>query len=154
MGAMGILRFGRCRRPWFGCGRLTLNFNPDWKFLKADPAGAFENAFDNRGWTNVSTPHAFNGTDTFDDWSLSGHRGEQNQWSGRTWYRKSFTPSDTSLLVDGKPMRIFQHRAQADESLTLSANAEDAKHKTCNMYLMFFSAAERPRAAQTDDHSQ
>lgn len=110
MGAMGMMRFGHCRRRWYGCGRwlaaalllgqfaaaaagrLTLNFNPDWKFLKADPAGAFENAFDDRGWMNVSTPHTFNDTDTFDDWSLSGHRGEQNQWSGRTWYRKSFTP--------------------------------------------------------------
>jgi len=46
--------------------------------------------FDDRGWTTVSTPHTFNDTDTFDDWSLTGHRGEQNQWGGRTWYRKTF----------------------------------------------------------------
>src|SRR5262249_4187338 len=32
--------------------------------------------------------------DTFDDWSLAGHRGEQNQWGGRTWYRKAFTAPD------------------------------------------------------------
>ncbi len=71
--------------------RLTLNFNPDWKFIKADVPGAAQPGFDDRGWTNVSAPHTFNDTDTFDDWSLPGHRGEQNQWSGRTWYRKTFT---------------------------------------------------------------
>jgi len=38
----------------------------------------------------VSAPHTYNDVDTFDDWSLSGHRGEQNQWSGRTYYRKTF----------------------------------------------------------------
>jgi beta-galactosidase len=75
--------------------RLTLNFNPDWKFIKADPTGAAQPAFDDRGWTNVSTPHTFNDTDTFDDWSLPGHRGEQNQWSGRTWYRKTFTTPES-----------------------------------------------------------
>ncbi|HZO85903.1 MAG TPA: alginate lyase family protein, partial [Verrucomicrobiae bacterium] len=71
--------------------RVTLNFNPDWKFIKADPAGAQEPGFDDREWTTVSAPHTFNDSDTFDDWSLPGHRGEQNQWSGRTWYRKAFT---------------------------------------------------------------
>src|SRR6185369_14342532 len=69
--------------------RLTLNFNPDWKFIKADPAGAAAPGFNDRGWTDVSAPHTYNDTDTFDDWSLPGHRGEQNQWGGRTWYRKS-----------------------------------------------------------------
>ena len=71
--------------------RLTLNFNPDWKFIKADPAGAQRAGFDDHDWQDVSLPHTFNDTDTFDDWSLPGHRGERNQWSGRTWYRKTFT---------------------------------------------------------------
>ena len=71
-------------------GRQTLNFNPDWKFIKADPAGASAPGFDDAAWTTVSAPHTYNDTDTFDNWSLPGHRGEQEQWSGRTWYRKSF----------------------------------------------------------------
>lgn len=75
--------------------RLTLNFNPDWKFLKADPTNAASVAFDDSRWQTVSTPHTFNDTDTFDDLSLPGHRGEQNQWSGRTWYRKTFTAPDS-----------------------------------------------------------
>jgi len=71
--------------------RQTINFNPDWKFVKADPAGAEASGFDDASWTTVSAPHTFNDTDTFDNWSLPGHRGEQEQWSGRTWYRKTFT---------------------------------------------------------------
>ena len=75
----------------FAAERQTINFNPDWRFLKADPAGAAAPTFDDSAWTMVSTPHTFNDTDTFDNWSTPGHRGEQIQWSGRTWYRKTFT---------------------------------------------------------------
>jgi beta-galactosidase len=71
--------------------RLTLNFNHDWKFLKADPPGAFQPAFNDQAWTPVSAPHTFNDIDTFDDFSVPNHIGETNQWSGRTWYRKAFT---------------------------------------------------------------
>jgi beta-galactosidase len=70
--------------------RDTLSFNNDWKFQKADAPGAEAPGFDDRAWTTVSAPHTFNDVDTFDNWSLPGHRGEQEQWSGRTWYRKSF----------------------------------------------------------------
>jgi beta-galactosidase len=74
----------------FAAERETLNFNPDWRFIKADPAGAQAPTFDDHAWKAVSTPHTFNDEDTFDDWSILGHVGEQNQWSGRTWYRKTF----------------------------------------------------------------
>jgi beta-galactosidase len=82
--------------------RLTLNFNPDWKFIKADPSGAFRSDFDDTSWTNVSAPHTFNDTDTFDDWVIPTHIGETNQWAGRTWYRKSF-----SLPESFKGKRIY-----------------------------------------------
>src|SRR4051812_23633330 len=71
--------------------RVTLNFNPDWKFIREDVTGAQGVNFNDTGWTNVSAPHTYNDTDTFDDWSIRGHHGEQNQWGGRTWYRKTFT---------------------------------------------------------------
>src|SRR5260221_661096 len=71
--------------------RVTVNFNPDWRFIKDDPAGAQARGFDDSQWTIVSTPHTYNDVDTFDNWSTPGHRGEQIQWSGRTWYRKTFT---------------------------------------------------------------
>ena len=70
--------------------RDTLNFNPDWRFIRDDVAGAQAPAFNDAAWQAVSAPHTFNDTDTFDNWSTPGHRGEQIQWSGRTWYRKTF----------------------------------------------------------------
>ncbi len=82
--------------------RLTVNFNPDWKFVQADPAGAAAPNFDDSGWSLVSAPHTFNESDTFDDWSPPGHIGETNQWSGRAWYRKSF-----SLPASFKDKRIY-----------------------------------------------
>jgi beta-galactosidase len=69
---------------------LTLNFNPDWKFIKADATGAAQPDFDDSAWTTVSTPHTFNDTDTFDHLSPGNMLGDTNQWSGRTWYRKTF----------------------------------------------------------------
>ena len=75
--------------------RLTLSFNPDWKFIKADPAGAAATEFDDHAWATVSAPHTYNDVDAFAHWSLPGHKGQMEQWSGRTWYRKTFTPPDT-----------------------------------------------------------
>ncbi|MGA2060038.1 MAG: DUF4982 domain-containing protein [Thermoguttaceae bacterium] len=76
----------------FAGERITLNFNPNWQFIKGDVPGATaqDPNQDNRKWTIVSTPHTYNDVDTFDDWAIPGHVGEQNQWSGRTWYRKIF----------------------------------------------------------------
>jgi len=81
----------------FGDDRLTLNFNPDWKFIQADPANARQPNFIDSGWSAVSTPHTYNDVDTFDDLALSKLRGEQNQWSGRTWYRKTFTLPESAM---------------------------------------------------------
>ena len=92
----------KCLRAWLlllflsasslvSAERLTLNFDPDWKFTKADPTNAANVDFNASAWASVSLPHTYNDTDTFDHWSLPGHRGEQNQWGGRTWYRKTFT---------------------------------------------------------------
>jgi len=68
-----------------------LNFNSDWRFTKSDPADAANPAFDDRDWSVVSVPHTFNDTDTFNHFALPGLRGELDQWSGRTWYRKQFS---------------------------------------------------------------
>src|SRR4051812_4344115 len=71
-------------------GRQVLNFNPDWRFIRDDVPNAQSATFDDSHWQLVSAPHTYNDVDTFDNWSTPGHRGEQIQWSGRTWYRKSF----------------------------------------------------------------
>ena len=93
--------------------RLDLNFDSDWKFIKADPMNASNADFDASGWTSVSLPHTYNDTDTFDDFSLPGHRGEQNQWGGRTWYRKTFSLPEN---LKGKKVFIeFQAARQVAE---------------------------------------
>jgi beta-galactosidase len=74
----------------FGDDRIILNCDPDWKSIEADPPNASSAGYVAPNWTNMSVPHTFNDVDTFDNWALSGLRGEQNQWSGRTWYRKYF----------------------------------------------------------------
>jgi beta-galactosidase len=89
--------------PFAHAENSTLNFNADWKFIKADPANASSVDFDDFAWSTVSAPHTYNDIDTFDDWSLSNHRGEQNQWSGRTWYRKHFL---VPRAWDGKKVYI------------------------------------------------
>ncbi len=98
-----VLLFFAATAVAVAAGRETLNFNPDWKFLKADPVGAEAPGFDDSAWTSVSAPHTYNDTDTFDNWSLPGHRGEQEQWSGRTWYRKRF---DAPSAWQGKKVFI------------------------------------------------
>ncbi len=88
---LALIVLATCAASVSAAERLTLNFNPDWRFLKDDPKGAETPGFDDRGWAVVSTPHTYNDIDTFDNWSTPGHRGEQIQWSGRAWYRKTFT---------------------------------------------------------------
>ncbi len=73
--------------------RDTVDFNADWRFTRSDVADAATPAFDDVAWECVSVPHTFNDIDTFDNWSPSGHRGESEQWSGCTWYRKTFPTS-------------------------------------------------------------
>jgi beta-galactosidase len=92
---LALFTLGLLSLTGWSAERLNLNFNPDWKFIQADPTGAATPGFDDSTWTTVSTPHTYNDTDTFDNWSLAGHRGEQAQWSGRTWYRKTFAAPDS-----------------------------------------------------------
>src|SRR5262245_57971765 len=83
--------------------RAKLNFDFDWRFIKQDMPGAQAPAFNDSTWTSISCPHTYNDTDTFDDFSLPNHRGEQNQFGGRTWYRKTFTAPQS---WDGKMIYI------------------------------------------------
>jgi hypothetical protein len=48
-------------------------------------------------------PHTFNDTDTFANWSVAGHVGETNLWSGRTWYRKSFETELSKIAATDLP---------------------------------------------------
>ena len=91
--------------------RLSLNFNADWRFTKSDPTNAATPAFNDSNWNVVSVPHTFNDTDTFNNLALPGLRGELNQWSGRTWYRKTFVAPDSwrgkKVYVEFQAVRQF-----------------------------------------------
>src|SRR5437773_6685406 len=45
--------------------RAKYNFNSGWKLFVGDPAGAEAPNFDDTGWKNVTTPHAWNEDDAF-----------------------------------------------------------------------------------------
>jgi beta-galactosidase len=77
--------------------RQTYNFNADWRFLRADTAGAEQPGFADAAWASVSLPHTWNDVDTFDNFSPGGHTGEKDMWLGAAWYRKTFTlPPDAA----------------------------------------------------------
>jgi len=82
--------------------RTKYNFNPDWKFIKENPADAQKVDFKDAGWETVSCPHTFNDDDTFDDYMEGGHKGESNQWRGTSWYRKHF-----KLPVADKNKKVY-----------------------------------------------
>jgi len=53
------------------------------------------------------------------------------------WLTRQFRPSDLSLTIDGRSMKLFRRRADRDESLTLGANTEDPGTTVCAMYVVF-----------------
>ncbi|WP_241738934.1 glycoside hydrolase family 2 TIM barrel-domain containing protein [Pontibacter beigongshangensis] len=73
--------------------RKITSFDKDWKFLKADAAGAEKVAFDDAGWRKLDVPH---------DWSIEGPYDRNNPTgrgggylpAGIGWYRKAFTLTD------------------------------------------------------------
>ena len=70
--------------------RVTLSFDPDWRFLKADSPGAEKADFNDSSWRAVDVPH---------DWSIEGPFDEKNPTGGAGaflpagvgWYRKHFS---------------------------------------------------------------
>jgi beta-galactosidase len=59
------------------------------------------------------------------------------------WLKRLFTPTETSLAVAGKTMKLFERHVHGGESLTLGSNTEDRRLKSCNMYVVFVKAVER-----------
>jgi len=74
--------------------RVIESFDSNWRFIRADPAGAAAAEFNDGGWRLLNVPH---------DWSIEGVVGESNPAGGAGaffpagvgWYRKHFTlPED------------------------------------------------------------
>ena len=63
--------------------RATYNFNPGWKLLVGDPAGAEAEGFNDSAWKDVTLPHAWNEDEAF-------RKGIADLPTGIAWYRKHF----------------------------------------------------------------
>jgi beta-galactosidase len=64
--------------------RATFNLNPGWRMTTSDPNGAEQSGFDDRDWSEVTLPNAFNEKEAF-------ARDIKDQSTGITWYRKRVT---------------------------------------------------------------
>ena len=90
--------------------RATFNFNPGWKFIRADATNAEKIDFDDSKWATVSAPHTYNDTDTYDE-IISHSGGEKHEYMGIAWYRKHFKlPAGAR---DGKVFLEFEGLKQA-----------------------------------------
>ncbi len=86
--------------------RAEYNFNPGWKFIRADVPGADKPSFDDSSWTDVGTPHTWNDVDSYR--KLINHSGgDVGIYQGIGWYRKHFRLPDSAhgkkvfLILDG-----------------------------------------------------
>jgi beta-galactosidase len=100
--------------------RVTLNFNPDWKFIKQDVPGANAPGFDDSKWDTVSTPHTYNDVDSYADFISHSH-GEDHPYMGIAWYRKHFKLPESAK--DGKVFIEFEGLKQAGH---FYVNGQDA----------------------------
>jgi len=109
--------------------RVTYNFNPGWKFIFEDVAGADQPGFDDSAWTSVSLPHTWNETDSYRKY-ISHGGGDQNEKFGIGWYRKHFKlPASTEgqkvfLVFDG--LRQAGHFFLNGQSIGLYENGVSA----------------------------
>ncbi len=86
------------------------DFNPGWKFFKGDAPNAEQPGFDDSKWTDVSAPHTWNDTDTYDE-LISHSGGERHEYMGIGWYRKHFRLPASAK--DGKVFLEFEGLKQA-----------------------------------------
>ncbi len=103
--------------------RRTYNFNPGWRTVIGEQAGAQAPGFDDAGWAPATLPHAFNEKQAF-------ARDIKDLATGITWYRKRFTlpreQADSNaflefegvrqaaeIWVNGQPMILSEHGAMA-----------------------------------------
>jgi len=53
------------------------------------------------------------------------------------WLQRQFAATEMTLTVNGQAMKVYSRRVRNGESLTLGSNTENAKLKSCNMYVVF-----------------
>ncbi len=57
------------------------------------------------------------------------------------WLAKQFKATNSSLIVNGRTMKIFQHVSKDEGSITLGSNTEEANVKGANAYIVFVNGA-------------
>jgi len=73
-------------------GPARLDFNPGWRFLLGDAAGAETAPFDDRAWNAATLPHTARV-----EALVTGEPGSETyQWQGTCWYRKRFVVNQES----------------------------------------------------------
>ena len=92
--------------------RAKLNFDANWKFVRADAPGAEAPGFDDSAWAAVSTPHSFNDVDSFRQ-IISHGGGDRGTYKGLAWYRKHFKLA--SKLAGSKIFLEFEGMRQAGD---------------------------------------
>jgi len=109
--------------------RARLNFDLNWKFLRADAPGAEAPGFDDSVWAAISTPHSFNDVDSFRQ-IISHSGGDRGTYKGLAWYRKHFKlPASYSgrkiflefegmrqagdIFLNGKPVGLYENGVTA-----------------------------------------
>jgi beta-galactosidase len=91
-----------------------INFNNDWKFIRADVAGAEQPAFDDATWRTLDIPHDYSIEDLpskegvkqigpFSEESAGG-ASTGHVVGGTAWYRKHFTIEKTD---EGKLVQVL-----------------------------------------------
>ncbi len=75
--------------------RKEYNFNSEWKLQFGDIEGAHAVDFDDKSWTSVTLPHAFNQNEAFE-------KAIDELTTGISWYRKTF-----KLPEEAKGKKIF-----------------------------------------------
>jgi beta-galactosidase len=109
--------------------RAVYNFNPGWKFIREDVAGAEAVNFDDSKWADVSLPHTWNETDTYRAFINQG--GDRSgEYLGIGWYRKHFKLPDSAngqkiflefdglrqaghFFLNGQPIGLYENGVTA-----------------------------------------
>lgn len=92
--------------PSAQAARAQYDFNPGWKLMVGDPAGAGQSAFDDSLWKAVTLPRAWNEDDAF-------RKDIADLSTGVAWYRKHF--SVPQLQPGQKVFLEFEGARQAAE---------------------------------------
>jgi hypothetical protein len=61
------------------------------------------------------------------------------------WLTSQFEPTDMSVTVSGRLMKVFQNKASQDESLTLGSNTDSTGTGEAAMYLVFIGSSQEAR---------